>query len=74
MGVIDESVTVTLPRSAIQDVLSLSSDLNDRMHALLERNTDGNLTEVEKSELEILVRMTHVSQILSMSLPRPGES
>jgi len=67
-----ENITVTLPRSAVADVLSLSADLNDRMHALLERNTDGDLSDVEKSQLETLVRMTHVSQILSMALPRAG--
>jgi hypothetical protein len=69
---IEETITLTLPRSTIQDVVTLSSDLNDRMHALLERNTDDNLTSIEKSELETLVRMAHVSQILSMALPQPG--
>jgi hypothetical protein len=65
---IAESVTVTLPRSTVRDVLSLSSDLNERMHALLERNTDGQLTPTERSELEALVRVAEIGQILSMSL------
>jgi hypothetical protein len=65
---IAESVTVTLPRSTVRDVLSLSSDLNERMHALLERNTDGQLTPTERNELEALVRVAEIGQILSMSL------
>jgi hypothetical protein len=65
---IAESVTVALPRSAVRDVLTLSSDLHDRMHALLEQNTDRKLTAIERSELEALVRVAQIGQILSMSL------
>jgi hypothetical protein len=63
-----ESVTVTLPRSAVGDVLALSDALTDRMHELLERNTDGNLTAVERAELETLVKVSQFGQILSMAL------
>ncbi len=65
-----DTITVTLPRSAVTDVLSLSAELTDQMHALLERNTDGALNETEKSELEALVRVAQVGQILSMSIQR----
>ena len=40
----------------------------DRLHALLERNTDGGLSPVERSELETLVQMAQFGQILSMAL------
>ncbi len=63
-----ESVTVTLPRAAVGDVLALSDALTDRMHELLERNTDGNLTAVERAELETLVKVSQFGQILSMAL------
>jgi hypothetical protein len=63
-----ESVTVTLPRSVVGDVLALSDTLTDRMHELLERNTDGQLTPVERAELETLVKVSQFGQILSMAL------
>jgi hypothetical protein len=59
-----------LPRSAVTDVLALSAELTDQMHALLGRNTDGGLNATEKSELEALVRVAQVGQILSMSIQR----
>jgi hypothetical protein len=68
MTVLGESVTVTLPRSAVGGVLSLSSALVDRMHELLERNTDGTLSTLEHQELEALVEMAQFGQIFSMAL------
>lgn len=38
------------------------------MHELLERNTDGKLTALERAELETLVQMAEFGQILSMAL------
>ena len=63
-----ESVTVTLPRSAVGGVLSLSKALLDRMHELLERNTDGVLSAFEHDELEALVEMAQFGQVISMAL------
>ena len=63
-----DSVTVTLPRSAVPDVAALSASLLDRMHALLERNTDGSLSRLEREELETLVQMAQFAQVLSMAL------
>jgi hypothetical protein len=37
------------------------------MHELLERNTNGQLTPSEKSELETLVRLAEFGQIVSMA-------
>jgi len=63
-----ESVTLTVPRSAVSDVLSLSAALLDRMHDLLERNTEGTLSPDEREALETLVQMAQFGQIVSMAL------
>ncbi len=68
MTIVDESVTVTLPRSAVGGILSLSRGLLDRMHELLERNTDGALSAVEEEELEALVKMVQFGQVFSTAL------
>ena len=72
MSTIGEAITLTLPRSAIPYVISLSSSLLDRMHALLERNADGSLSDVEREELETLVQMAQFGQIVSLALQRAG--
>jgi hypothetical protein len=36
------------------------------MHALLERNTDGALTGVEREELDALVEIAQYARILAM--------
>ena len=61
-----EAVTVTLPRSVVADLPALSEELTARMHDLLERNTDGTLSAIERAELETLVRMAQFAQILSL--------
>jgi len=63
-----DSVTVSLPRTVLTDIVQLSSELIDRMHALLERNTDGQLSSAEKAELDTLVRIAEFGQIVSMAL------
>lgn len=68
MAVATESVTLTLPRSAVGGVLSLSNTLLEQMHRLLERNTEGALSPVEREELEKLVEMAQFGQLVSMAL------
>ena len=63
-----DSVTVSLPSTVLTDIVQLSSELIDRMHALLERNTDGQLSSAEKAELDTLVRIAEFGQIVSMAL------
>lgn len=72
-GTTDE-VTFQFPRESIQDMLKLSESLTRRMHELLERNTDGQLSEVEKEELTTLVEMCHFGELLSMSLKKRAAS
>jgi hypothetical protein len=62
-----ETLVLTLPRSLVPELPTLSQSLNDRLHALLERNTDGALTKVEREELETLVQMAQFAQILVMA-------
>jgi hypothetical protein len=63
-----DPVTFSVPRAVLSDIARLSDDLTDRMHELLERNTDGGLDAREQSELEALVRMAQFGQIVSMAL------
>lgn len=72
MGTAAEAVTFTLPRSAIPDVITLSKALLDRMHGLLERNTDGALSGLEREELDTLVKMAQFGQIVSTALKLPA--
>ena len=63
-----DSITISVPRQILSEIAHLSADLTGRMHELLERNTDGQLTPSEQSELETLVRMAEFGQIVSMAL------
>jgi preprotein translocase subunit SecB len=63
-----ESVTVTLPRTAVGGVLALSKALLDRMHELLEQNANGSLSPFERQNLEALVEMAQFSQIFSTAI------
>ena len=67
-----DSITLTIPRAAVGDVLALSASLTDRMHELLERNTDGALSEQERAQLELLVQIAQFGQILSMAVQPAG--
>jgi hypothetical protein len=62
-----DAITLTLPRSMLPELPVLSQSLNDRMHELLERNTEGALAETERAELETLVQVAQVVQILAMA-------
>jgi len=67
-----DPITFSVPRTVLADIAKLSAELTDRMHALLERNTDGQLTRTEKAELETLVRMAEFGQIVSTALHPQG--
>jgi hypothetical protein len=68
MTQVADPVTISVPRTVLADIVRLSEELTDRMHALLERNTDGGLTPAEKAELQTLVRMAEFGQIVSCAL------
>ena len=68
MAATADPVTLTIPRTVLSAMLSLSADLTDRMHELLERNTDGQLNSAERRELDILVQVAEFGQIISTAL------
>ena len=68
MPIANDCVTVTLPSSAVGGVVALSKNLLDRMHELLEKNTDATLTGVEREQLDKLVEMAQFGQLISMAL------
>jgi hypothetical protein len=73
MGAPSDVVTITLPRSMLPELPAFASALDARMHDLLERNTEGTLSESERAELESLVQMAQFAQILAMaSQQRPA--
>jgi hypothetical protein len=63
-----DPITFSVPRTVLTDIVQLSAELTDRMHELLERNTNGELGSTEKAELETLVRMAEFGQIVSLAL------
>lgn len=68
MGAPSDLVTITLPRSVMPELPAFASALDDRMHELLERNTEGTLSESEQVELESLVQMAQFAQIFAMAM------
>jgi len=69
-----DAVTISVPRTTLSAIAQLSAELTDRMHALLERNTDGQLNATEKAELEMLVQMAEFGQIVSLALKARARS
>lgn len=67
MSAAAETLVLTIPRAIVPELPALSQGLTDRMHALLERNTEGSLTPTEREELETLVEMAQFAQILAMA-------
>ena len=65
MGAPSDVITFTLPRAMIPELPAFAGVLDDRMHDLLERNTEGTLTESERVELESLVQMAQFALILA---------
>lgn len=68
MSPISDPVTITVSKALLAELEHISEPLVDRMHELLERNTDGLLTEGEKAELERTVQLVEIGQIFSMAL------
>jgi len=62
-----ESITLTIPQSVAAELSKRAAGWNDRMHELLERNTDGALNAPEHRELEALVLLDQFAQILAMA-------
>ena len=48
----------------------MAGRLADRMHELLERNTEGALSAIEREELEGLVEMAEFAQVLAAAIQK----
>ena len=71
MEVASDPITLTIPPQVARELPSLSKDPTERMHELLERNTDGALEPAERRELETLVHMAQFAQSLATLVSRP---
>jgi hypothetical protein len=67
MSVVD-TITLTLPRQTARAFPALAQGLLDRMHELLERNTDGALNERERAEVKALAEMAQFAQVVAMAI------
>jgi hypothetical protein len=63
-----DSITLTLPASVATDVPVMAQRLIDRMHELLERNTEWQLNSIERDELEALVDMAEFAQLVASAI------
>ncbi len=71
MTAIADPITVCFSRGLATDLAQLSAEFSDRMHELLERNTDGKLTSVEAVELCGLVRIAEFGGIVNAAMQQP---
>ena len=65
-----DPVTLTLPASLANALPAMAQRLVDRMHELLERNTDGQLSPHERDELESLVDMAQFAQVFATAVQK----
>jgi hypothetical protein len=65
-----DPVTLTLPASVATAIPAMAQRLVDRLHELLERNTDGQLTANEREELESLVDMAQFAQVFAAAVQK----
>jgi hypothetical protein len=63
-----DNVTVTIPRPLLAGLARVTASLTERMHELLEKNTENIISEAEKKELESLVRLSQLDQIVTLAL------
>jgi hypothetical protein len=63
-------ITLTLPANLAGTIPTMAGRLVDRMHELLERNTEGQLTPIERDELEGLVEMAQFAQLLAAAVQK----
>lgn len=64
----DRPITVTLPANIASEFHVMAERLVDRMHELLELNTDGRLNDLQKDELRSLVEMAEFAQVFATAI------
>ena len=65
------SDTISLPRPVLEGLSGVSASFTERMHELLEKNSDETISASEKRELEVLVRMAKLDQAVTLALQLP---
>ena len=68
---IEDTVSLTMTRKMAANLVNGSPRLADRMHLLLERNTDGLLNPTEQAELESLIDVAQVKQLIALAIGHP---
>jgi hypothetical protein len=65
-------VTIAVPRDWLRIRLTFPAKLNDRMHRLMERNSEGTIAPEELAELEYLVAVAQISHVINLVLQLHG--
>jgi hypothetical protein len=65
-----DAITLTFPANVASTIPTMAGRLLDRMHELLERNTEGKLSATEREELEGLVGMAEFAQVLAAAIQK----
>ena len=64
--------TVAIPRPILAGLSGVSASFTERMHELLEKNSEGTIGVSEKRELEVLVRVAKIDQVVTLALQLPS--
>ena len=65
---IADLVSISLSRKLATRLVQYSPKLAGRLHHLLARNTNGDLTATEREELEALAELAQLKQLLALAL------
>jgi hypothetical protein len=63
-----ETVSITLPRKLAADLVHCSPRMAERLHRLLDRNANDDLSPTERDELESLAELAQVKQLLALAM------
>jgi len=68
-----DNITITVPRPVLTGLAGVSASFTNRLHELLEKNTEGTIDAGERRELDLLVRVAQVDQVVTLALQLPKE-
>jgi len=60
--------TITVPRPVLEGLSGISATFADRMHELLDKNSEGTISMEEKRILEMLVKVAKLDQVVTLAL------
>ena len=70
----DDNITITIPRPVLAGLSGISASFTNRMHELLEKNSEGTISAGERRDLELLVRVAQLDQVVTLALQLPNKS